>query len=106
MDAKIFGQTVKKYRLEAGLTQDAASELAGLSSNYFRQIEMGNKTPRLETFIKIAETLHVSADKLLAGNLSWSTEIKIGELQEHLDSQPPEKKQYILTVLDSMIQNI
>lgn len=106
MDTKTLGQNVRKYRLEAGLTQETASELAGLSSNYLRQIEMGNKTPRLETFIKIAEVLHVSADKLLFGNLSCSTDSKSCELQERLDSLPSEKKQYILTVLDSMIQNI
>lgn len=106
MDARVLGQNVKKYRLAAGLTQDAASELAGLSSNYFRQIEMGNKTPRLETFIKIAEALHVSTDKLLFGNLSWSSDIKTGELQERLNNLPPAKKDFILAVLDSMIQNI
>jgi len=105
MDAKILGQNIKKYRKEAGLTQDKAAELSGLSVNYFRQLELGNKTPRLETFIKIAEALHVSADRLLSGNLSWTPDIVTGELQEQLDRLPSGKKQYILTVLEAMITN-
>jgi len=105
MDAKILGQNIKKYRKEAGLTQDKAAELSGLSVNYFRQLELGNKTPRLETFIKIAEALHVSADRLLSGNLSWTPDIVTGELQEQLDRLPSGKKQYILTVLETMITN-
>ena len=106
MDAKLLGQNIKKYRNAAGLTQDRAAELTGLSVNYFRQIELGNKTPRLETFIKIAETLHVSTDKLLSGILSWTPEVVTGELQERLNLLPDDKKKYILTVLASMIQNI
>ena len=105
MDAKILGQNIKKYRKEAGLTQDKAAELSGLSVNYFRQLELGNKTPRLETFIKIAEALHVSADRLLSGNLSWTPDIVTGELQEQLARLPSGKKQYILTVLETMITN-
>lgn len=105
MDARILGQNIKKYRKEAGFTQDKAAELSGLSVPYFRQIELGNKTPRLETFIRIAEALHVSADRLLSGNVSWTPEIITGELQEQLDRLPREKKQYILTVLDTMIKN-
>jgi len=105
MDAKKLGQNIKKYRKEAGLTQDKAAELSGLSVNYFRQLELGNKTPRLETFIKIAEALHVSADRLLSGNLSWTPDIVTGELQEQLDRLPSGKKQYILTVLEAMITN-
>ena len=106
MDAKLLGQNIKKYRNAAGLTQDRAAELTGLSVNYFRQIELGNKTPRLETFIKIAETLHVSTDILLSGILSWTPEVVTGELQERLNLLPDDKKKYILTVLASMIQNI
>ena len=105
MDAKKLGQNIKKYRKKAGLTQDKAAELSGLSVNYFRQLELGNKTPRLETFIKIAEALHVSADRLLSGNLSWTPDIVNGELQEQLDRLPSGKKQYILTVLEAMITN-
>lgn len=105
MDAKKLGQNIKKYRKKAGLTQDKAAELSGLSVNYFRQLELGNKTPRLETFIKIAEALHVSADRLLSGNLSWTPDIVTGELQEQLDRLPSGKKQYILTVLEAMITN-
>ena len=59
MDAKALGSNIHKYRLAKGLTQDAAAEKCGLSTNYFRQIELGHKVPRLETFLRIAEVLEV-----------------------------------------------
>jgi transcriptional regulator with XRE-family HTH domain len=98
VDTKILGMNVRKYRKEANLTQGKAAELVGISPLYLRQIELGNKVPRLETFIRIAEVLHTPTDKLLCGNLSWSSEVKASELQEKLGHLPYEKKQYIETV--------
>ena len=106
MDTKQLGLNIRKYRKKAGLSQNEAAEKIGLSPNYLRQIELGNKVPRLSTFIKIAEVLHVSADSLLLGIVSWSLDIQGGELQEMIRLLNPAQKKLVLEVVQAIIHNI
>ena len=99
MDSKIFGSNIQKYRLLRGLTQESAAEKCGLSANYFRQIELGNKVPRLETFLRIAEVLGVSTDLLFAGNFSWATKDHSNELYLKIEKLPTNKQEYILSAI-------
>lgn len=106
MNAKIFGSNIKKYRCEKGLTQESAAEQCGLSTNYFRQIELGNKVPKLETFIRIAEVLGVSTDLLFAGIFSVATEASSNELFQKIEKLPQNKQEFILSVVDNLIEEI
>lgn len=60
---KLVQENIKKYRLQAGLTQEKLSELAGISCDYLSEIERGKKAPSLKRFIAIAEALNISCDK-------------------------------------------
>lgn len=104
MDAKVLGSNIAKYRRETGMTQDEVGEKCGLTGAYIRQIELGFKVPRLETFLKIAETLHVSADLLLVGNLSTAYTTRSAELTDKIGALPPEKQAFILEAIE-MIAN-
>lgn len=106
MDAKIFGSNIHKYRIAKGLTQEDAAEQCGLSANYFRQIELGNKVPRLETFLRIAEVLGVSTDLLFAGNFSWVLEARSNELFEKIEKLPSKQQDFILSTVDALVEGI
>ena len=106
MDSKSLGANIQKYRKQLGLTQDEAAEKCNLSSNYFRQIELGNKVPRLETFLRIAETLNVSTELLLAGNLSWTAEIRSNELYQKLEELEPNQQRFVLDTVDALVTGI
>ena len=51
MDSKILGANIKKARLDNDMTQEEVASVVGLSVNYYRQIELGNKVPQLKTFV-------------------------------------------------------
>ena len=106
MDKKMLGANIKKHRIQKGLTQDKAAEMCNLSTNYFRQIELGNKVPKLETFLRIAEVLGVSTELLLAGNLSWTAEIRSNELYKQLEELDPNQQRFVLDAVDAMISGI
>ena len=106
MDAKKFGSNIQKYRRSKGLTQEAAAEQCGLSTNYFRQIELGNKVPRLETFLRIAEVLGVSTDLLFAGIFSGATEANSNELYQKIEELPTNKQDYILSAVDALVEGV
>lgn len=62
-----ISHNIKSARIERGLTQEKVAELAGISAVYYCQIELGNKSPSLETILNIAEAMHVSVDTLVRG---------------------------------------
>lgn len=70
MNTSSIGKRIRKYRKAKGWRQEDFAEKIGLSVTYTGMIERGEKIPKLETFITIANALEVSADVLLADVLS------------------------------------
>lgn len=60
-----FAINVKKYRLEAGLSQEKLAELADLHRTYISAIEHERRNISIENIEKIADTLNVEPYKLL-----------------------------------------
>ena len=65
MEFKPVGTRIKQKRLEKSWSQEDFAEKVNLSAVYIGMIERGEKTPKLETFIRIVNTLNVTADELL-----------------------------------------
>lgn len=61
----IFGQVVRKLRLDAGMSQERLGQLAGLQRNYISSLELGQKQPSLLTVFKVAQALNIRADHLI-----------------------------------------
>ena len=57
--------TTKAARLKAHLTQKEVAEAAGISVNYYAQVERGEASITVETLYKIAKALGVKATSLL-----------------------------------------
>ncbi|MGH9877028.1 MAG: helix-turn-helix domain-containing protein [Nitrososphaerales archaeon] len=55
-----FGEKVRGYRKDWGITQKALAEAAGLTSTYFNRIEKGTrKIPRVETVLALVAALRL-----------------------------------------------
>lgn len=70
MDLSMIGKQIKAAREAAQITQEELAEAVGCTAKHIGAIERGIKTPRLDTFILIANTTGVSADYLLQGLLN------------------------------------
>lgn len=104
MNKTEIGARIRKFRKQAGITQEMLGEKIGVGSNYISVIERGIKLPKLETFIKITESLNISADQLLTGCTNAGKFIQCYELWEQLKDLPPEKFQFIMNVLKVMLE--
>ena len=58
LDKKILGKQLKQIRIDRGFSQEKLSEMIDISPRQMCVIENGNSLPSLDTFIKIAQTLH------------------------------------------------
>lgn len=65
--AELVGANIQRHRKQAGLTQEALSEKAGLSTAYISQVECGFRCISLRRLRRVARALQVPAGELLHG---------------------------------------
>ena len=104
MKLATIGKHIRKYRLIKKLRQEDLVEKAGLTANYIGMLERGEKIPSLETFIKILNTLGISADMVLSDVLDNGYTVKNSMLNEKLEKLAPEDRNRIYEVIDTMIK--
>jgi transcriptional regulator with XRE-family HTH domain len=69
--AACFGDNLARCRRRADLSQEDLSHLASLHRTEVSQLERGLRLCRIDTLIKLACSLEVPTDDLLAG-ITWS----------------------------------
>lgn len=106
MSNNTIGKRIRFYRETNKWSQEVFAEKLGLSLTYVGMLERGEKLPKLETFIKIANTLEVSADLLLADVLTTGYSIKSSELTKKLESLPTDEREKIYDVVETMIKHV
>lgn len=95
IDSRAIGERICFYRTEAGLSKEQFSAQINLSRKHLYEIESGKCDPSLDTFVIIANALHVSANDLLRDSL-LTPESNNHEVLALLNSSSP-KIQRILT---------
>ena len=86
----IFGNNVRRYRLERNMTQEQLSEAAGFGVSHCSNIEAGRNSVTLETLKRIAGALKVTADALLTEENESPTEISAQNLAKLVRGMTPE----------------
>ena len=76
-DEKRFGQRIKKLRVNKGLTQERMADELAITVSYLAKLEIGTRTPSLDSIIQLAVYFDVSLDYLVLG--SEPKEISIEE---------------------------
>lgn len=78
----------------------------GISTRYLADIERGDKVPKLDTFIRILNTLSASADDVLQDSLSVGYEAKSNDVIRKLDALDQPHKRQALDIFDSVITSL
>ncbi len=58
-----FGALLRRYRLKAGLTQEALAERAGVSVRNVQNLERGENRPLPDTARRLASALELNASR-------------------------------------------
>lgn len=61
---KNLGKNIKKYRIEAGLTQDILAEKINVHQTYIGKIELGSSSPSITVLFKISRALGVKLSNI------------------------------------------
>ena len=105
MDQKAIGKRIKSAREKKGLTQEQLAEQVNLSPMHISVIERGNKLPRLETLINIANVLDVSADILLQAVVNNQIKLHTSEASNLIAQLSREDQRRVLAALHSLVES-
>lgn len=61
----ILGETVRKYRLKAGLSQEKLADKVGVHRNYIGDIERAEENISLINMLKLADALGITIQVLV-----------------------------------------
>jgi transcriptional regulator with XRE-family HTH domain len=102
---KIIGKRIQEFRKKKGMTQEELSEIIDISPHYLSALERGIYNIKLETLVKILNTLGISADEVFCDVVNKSCAVTSSRLSERLESLPTEEQERILAVVDTMINS-
>ena len=102
---KIIGKRIQEFRKKRNLTQEELSEILDITPHYLSSLERGIYNIKLETLVKILNTLEVSADEIFCDVVEKSSLVTTTRLSERLEKLPLDEQKKILAVVDTMINN-
>ena len=104
MDQVAIGARIKAARERVHLTQEQLAEIIDISPTHMSVIERGVKTPKLDTFIRIANALGVSTDALLQDVVVPANESILAELSVRIGRLPQKDQERILNAIRALTE--
>lgn len=96
---KNIGMRIREIRVQKHMSQANLADKANISLSQVSDIENGKSAMRLATFIRIVETLQVSADVLLRSDIPEVNNIYRSEFAELLEDCSPSEIDSILKIV-------
>lgn len=106
MELKRIGYRIKKAREHLHITQEQLAEIIGCTTQHISAMERGVKLPRLDTFVCIANALHISSDVLLQDCLKYAPDSLGNEFSSAISPLSGEIQLRILKAIRAFSQEI
>ena len=101
---KGMGKAIRRYREEAGITQERLAELVDISTNHLGAIEREVKTPTMETFVKLLNVLGAEPNEVLKEVIPLTRMEHTSVVEGKLERLTPKKQESVLRMLDVIIE--
>ena len=100
-----IGNKLHTIRKRMGMTQAEVAEAAGVADRTYADIERGTVNMRVETALKICETLHITPDEILTEDAP-SLAARQDELWARLNACSPKDKETALALLAVYLKSL
>ncbi|MCC0697245.1 helix-turn-helix domain-containing protein [Clostridioides sp. ES-S-0048-02] len=104
-DKILIGKRLKEQRKKLDLTLEDVARLTSLSKGYLSNIEKGSKSPSLITFIKIINSLNISADSIINGTDEFNKLNVSSNINESINDLNSQELNLIMDIIKSIKKN-
>ena len=103
---KIIGERIRAYRRQAGMSQEALAEKAGLHATYIGQLERGEKNATIETVEKVASALGLPMEKLFVnlGGADGGADCVAAECYNLISARSPKAQGVLLQIIRDLAE--
>lgn len=105
MDLRRMGHEIQRLRKAQNMTQEELAQKSGLSPKYISALENGRKSPKLETFLQVVNTLQCDANTLLVGDLEASVRQESESVSDKLLRLPLAKQKSLMRQFNVLIED-
>ncbi len=99
IDYKAIGKNVRTARLRKKLTQEKLGEYSCVEPTNISHIERGATKVSLPTLVSLANTLEVTLDELLYGNIKNDSAVSAGIINETISDCTPSELRALTVIL-------
>lgn len=99
-----FGARLRELRTRKGISLQRLADEIGVLRNYVSQLESGDKMPSMDTFIRIANILEVTADELLCDYLVAENRIVSAKIQDEIATLNKDQQRHVEELVATEIQ--
>ena len=103
VDKQNIGDRIRESRKKLNLTQDQLAEKLDITVTYVSEIERNLKLPSMTLFIKLVETLDVSADYLLRDIVSTRNLYGDKQIASKLARLTPKQRVALEALIDTYL---
>lgn len=100
---KNFGKILRDFRVKNNMTQEQLSEKLGISLKYISRIENGNNGVKTQTLINYMNILGITPNTIYASFITNKEAAKNIEISEKLISLTDDKKEFLNSIIDLLI---
>ena len=100
-----IGNKILEIRKGTGLTQAEIAEKAGIADRTYADIERGNVNMRVETLLKICDSLNVTPDDILTEE-NKAVLIKQEDVAKKFAACSEIEKQTALSIIDAYLRSV
>ena len=105
LNDRAIGQHIRAARLKADYTQDQLAELAGISKDHLSHMESGAGKGSIETYIALANALHVTIDTFFRDELH-TDDVYTNAIMVQVAQLSNEQKEILLQTLTAINERI
>lgn len=104
MELQCIGKRIREKRIDHSWSQEELAEKANLSPVYIGMIERGEKIPKLETFIRLANILMVTSDDLLQDVLEQEHIIKLSKYMDEVKELDSFDRKRLYRIIEAYLE--
>ena len=106
MNYVVFGENVRKYRKIANMTQESLAEKCDCGVGHIGHIENGNNKPSLDVAVKIANSLGVTIDQLMAENYLYPEKVYLNEVADIINTFPVKERVIVCESIKNVVESM
>ncbi len=103
LDTVSMGKRIRACRLRKHLTVEQLAEKINISAVFMNDIERGVKCPRMENFIRILNSLEVTADEILYDSVKADTKIYLNEITKKMKNLDIDQIASVEKIIDTLM---